>query len=135
MISVQETPQIFMLALVLGVLASLVTVVLAGWRFVRGRRANAIRLLSRWGVYALIYLAISVAVSLARPASVIEQGQNWCFDDWCLAVEAVHRVPSQNARDATVRADIRIYNAGRSPEGAQDSHAPRSTLSFRGTRG
>jgi hypothetical protein len=62
---------------------------------------------------------ISVAVSWARPAVVIEQGQNWCFDDWCIAVEAVHNAPSPNGRDVTYTADIRIHNDARSPEGAR----------------
>jgi hypothetical protein len=67
----------------------------------------------------LLYLSISVVVSLARPAVIIEQGQDWCFDDWCVAVEGVHRTPSARAQEVTLTADLRIHNAARSPEGAR----------------
>ena len=90
MTPVQETPQIFSLVLVLCVLASFVILLMTVHRLVRGRRASALALLSRWGVAVAVYLAISVVVSVARPVRIIEQGQNWCFDDWCVAVEGVH---------------------------------------------
>jgi hypothetical protein len=119
MTPVQQTPQLFTLALVLCVLASLVTLLIAAYRLVRGRRSSALRLIGRWVICALAYLAISVAVSWTRPARVIEQGQNWCFDDWCIAVEAVRHAPSPNGTDVTYTADIRIYNDARSPEGVR----------------
>lgn len=119
MTPVQETPQLFTLVLVLGVLASFVTLLIAAYRVIRGRRPAALRLVARWVLCALAYLAISVAVSWTRPARVIEQGQNWCFDDWCIAVEAVRSAPSPNGRDVTYTADIRIYNDARSPEGVR----------------
>lgn len=118
MTPVQETPQIFTLVLVLCVLASFVILLMTVYRLVRGRRASALALLSRWGVAVAVYLAISVVVSVARPVRIIEQGQNWCFDDWCVAVEGVHRRPSANGQD-TLTTDVRIYNAARLPEGAQ----------------
>ncbi len=119
MTPVQETPQIFTLALVLSVLASFVTLLIAAYRAIRGRRSVALRLVARWAICALVYLAISAAVSWARPARVIEQGQNWCFDDWCIAVEAVHHTPAPNGRDVTYTTDVRIYNDARLPEGAR----------------
>lgn len=119
MTPVQETPQIFTLVLVLCVLASLVTWLMAAYRAIRGRRSSGLRLIAGWAIGVLVYLAISVAVSAARPAVVIEQGQNWCFDDWCLAVEAVRSTPSPNGRDLTYTADIRLYNDARSPEGVR----------------
>ena len=119
MTPVQETPQIFTLALLLCLLATFIIVLIVAYRLIRGRRASALVLLSRWGVCALIYLACSVAVSLARPAHVIEHGQDWCFDDWCVAIEGVHRKPSADGQAVTVTTDIRIYNAARSPEGVR----------------
>jgi hypothetical protein len=119
MTPVQETPQIFTLVLVLCVLASLIILLMVAYRLIRGRRASALALLSRWGVGVVVYIAISVVVSLARPARIIEQGQNWCFDDWCIAVEAVHHTASPNGKDITVTTDVRIYNSGRSPEGVR----------------
>ncbi len=119
MTPVQETPQLFTLALVLCVLASLITFLIAAYRAIRGRRSSALGLLARWAICALIYLAISVAVSWTRPAHVIERGQNWCFDDWCIAVEAVHLTPLPNGGNVTYTTDIRIYNDSRSPEGTR----------------
>ena len=119
MTPVQETPQIFTLLLALSVLASFVVFLVVAYRLIRGRRASGLRLLSVWVGCALFYLATSVTVALAKPARIVEQGQNWCFDDWCLAVEAVHRAPLANGTDVTVTTDIRIYNDARSPEGAQ----------------
>jgi hypothetical protein len=119
MTPVQETPQLFTLVLVLCVMASLVTWLMATYRVIRGRRSSALRLVARWVICALVYLAISAGVSASRPAVVIEQGQKWCFDDWCIAVETVRNSPSPNGRDVTYTADIRIYNDARSPEGTR----------------
>ena len=119
MTPVQETPQIFTLVLVLCVLASLIILLMVGYRLIRGRRASALALLSRWGVGVGVYIAISVVVAVARPVRIIEPGQNWCFDDWCVAVEGVHRRPSANRQEVTLTADVRIYNAARLPEGAR----------------
>ena len=119
MTPVQQTPQIFALVLVLCVLSSFVVLLVVVYRLIRGPRQRALTLLSRWAVCAAIYLAISVGVSLMRPARIIEQGQDWCFDEWCIAVEAVHRTPSRTAKGVTVTTDLRIYNDGRSPEGVR----------------
>jgi hypothetical protein len=119
MTPVQETPQIFTLVLVLCVLASLVILLMVGYRLIRGRRASALALLSRWGVGVAVYIAISVFVSVARPVRIIEPGQNWCFDDWCVAIERIHRRPSANGQEVTLTADVRIYNGARLPEGAR----------------
>jgi len=118
MTPVQETPQLFTLLLILCVVASLVTFLIAAYRAIRGRRSSAFRLLSRWATGALAYLAISVVVSLVRPARIIEPGRNWCFDDWCIALEAVHQKSSPSGGDIIYTTDLRTYNAARLPEGA-----------------
>jgi hypothetical protein len=119
MTPVQQTPQLFTLLLVLGVLASFVVFLVIAYRVIRGHGSSALRLLARWALGVLVYLVMSVAVSLARPARIIEQGQDWCFDDWCIAVEAVHRIPSRTGPDVTVTTDLRIYNDARRAEGVQ----------------
>lgn len=119
MTPVQQTPQIFALVLMLCVLCSFVVLLVVAYRLIRGRRQRALWLLSRWAVCAAIYLAISVGVSLMRPARVIEQGQDWCFDEWCIAVEGVHRTPTLNGKAVAVITDLRISNNGRSPEGVR----------------
>jgi hypothetical protein len=119
MTAVQETPQIFTLVLLLWALASVMILLMVAYRLIRKRRASALALLSRWGIGMLVYIAISVTVSVTRPARIIEQHQNWCFDDWCIAIEGVHRRPSPSDQEVTVTTDVRIYNAARLPEGAQ----------------
>ena len=119
MTPVQQTPQIFALVLVLCVLCSFVVLLVVAYRLLRGRRQPALKLLSRWALCAAVYLAISVGVSFLRSGRVIEQGQNWCFDEWCIAVEAVHRTPTLNDKAVTVTTDLRISNNGRSPEGVR----------------
>jgi hypothetical protein len=116
---VQETPQLFTLVLLLCVVASSVTFLIAAYRAIRGRRSSSFRLLSRWAACALVYGAISVVVSLTRPARIIEPGRNWCFDDWCIAVEAVRQRPSPSGSDIIYTTDLRIYNDARLPEGAR----------------
>src|SRR5262249_10214567 len=89
MTGVQETPQIFMLLTVLCVFTSLIIFAVAAYRAIRGRRADAMKILVGWGIAAIAYVMVSAGVSFFKPRRVIEQGQNWCFDDWCIAVERV----------------------------------------------
>lgn len=119
MTPIQETPQLFTLVLAGCVLASLVTFFIAAYRAIRGRGSSALRLLSRWAACAVIYLAISVIVSVVRSARIIERGRDWCFDDWCIALEAVHQRPSPSGSDMIYTTDLRIYNDARRPEGAR----------------
>jgi hypothetical protein len=119
MTPIQETPQIFTLVLALCVLTSFIIWLMVAYRLARGRRASALALVFRWCAGVVVYLAISVGVSVARPARIIEQGQDWCFDDWCVAVEGVHHKPSENAQNITLTTDVRIFNAARLPEGAR----------------
>jgi hypothetical protein len=119
MTPVQETPQLFTLVLILSVVASLVTWLIVAYRVIRGRRSSALRLLARWAMCALVYQAISVVVSVARPARIIQPGRNWCFDDWCIALEAVRQRPSPSGGDIVYTTDLRIYNDARLPEGAR----------------
>jgi hypothetical protein len=119
MTPVQETPQIFTLILLLGVLTTLVVFLIIIYRLLGGRRTSAVKWLGIWALSALGYLAVSVMVSITRLVRLVEQGQDWCFDDWCIAVERVHERPSANDQEKIVTADLRIYNAARSPEGAR----------------
>jgi hypothetical protein len=120
MTSVQEAPQIFTLLTVLCVLLSLITFAAAAYRAIRGRRASAVTLLVGWGFAAVVYVLISASVSFFKPRRIIEQGQNWCFDDWCIAVERVSRTPASDRGHSVYTTDVRVFNAARSPEGARN---------------
>src|SRR5215471_5476448 len=119
MTSVQETPQIFTLLTVLCVLASVITFAVAAFRAIRGRRAAAVKLLGRWAAAAAVYLLVSLSVSFFKPRRIVEQDQNWCFDDWCFAVERVTRSPASERGHTVYTTDVRVFNAARSPEGAR----------------
>jgi len=132
MIPVQQTPQVFTLIVVLSVLASIVVLLLTAYTTVRGQWRAAGRLLGQWAIGAAIYLTISVGVSVMRPARLIEQGQDWCFDEWCIAVEAVHHMTASNGTAVVVTTDLRISNTGKGPESVrgfwallQDDHGRR----------
>ena len=119
MTSVQETPQIFTLLLLLCLLASLITFTAAAYRAIRGRRGSAAALLGRWAVLAIAYLIVSVSVSLLKPTRIVALGQNWCFDDWCIAVERITPRPSAERGRIAYTTDVRLFNAARLPEAAR----------------
>ena len=117
--SVQETPQIFTLLTVLSVLGSLLTFAIVPFLVIRGRRASAVKLVAGWVMCAVVYVIVSAGVSYFKPQRVIEQGQDWCFDDWCIAVERVTRTPASERGHTVYTTDVRVFNAARSPEGAK----------------
>ena len=118
MTSVQETPQIFTLLTVLCVVASLITFAVAAYRAIRGRRAAAVKILIVWSIAAVVYVIVSASVSFFKPRRVIEQGRNWCFDDWCIAVERVTRASSDRGH-TVYTTDVRVFNSARSSEGVK----------------
>jgi hypothetical protein len=89
------------LALVFVSLAALAAAVVAA---LRGRGAHALRILGRWAGGAAVYLGIVAAVGWMRPQRVLEIGDPWCFDDWCLSVEHVSARPVP----PEVRYDVRL---------------------------
>jgi hypothetical protein len=112
----QQYPQIFTLVLMLGVVASIVTLFVAVYHGVRGRWVRARALVIRWVMAASVYLLVSVTVSFFKPPLVIPVGADWCFDDWCLAITRVTRTDAGGASVYTT--DIRISNRARRPEAA-----------------
>jgi hypothetical protein len=83
--------------------------VLAGFAAIRGRRARAIILLRRLGVFVGVYLGIVILVSLVSPSRVLEIGEEQCWDDWCIAVTQVRRQAAEGARsyEVTLRVSSR----------------------------
>jgi hypothetical protein len=75
------------------VFASLATLLTAAIAAIRGHRAHALAILRKFAVCAIAYLSIVVVVALFSPQRVLNIGEPWCFDDWCLSVENVSRTP------------------------------------------
>lgn len=93
------------------VLASLVTLITAGVAALRGKRKNALRILGKLGVGALIYVSIVVAVGLAAPQRILHAGNPWCFDDWCLSMERVTHTAAPPRIAYTV--SLRLFSRAR----------------------
>ncbi len=77
----------------------------------RGRGARAFRVLRTYGICAVCYSGIALAVDFLKPQRVIAVGTPWCFDDWCLQVDSA----GQAAHGSTASYDIklRIFSTAR----------------------
>src|ERR1700680_4416662 len=90
----QRIVTVFDLLFIAVVFASLATLITAAIAATRGRRDHALAILRKFGICAIAYLAIVVVVALFAPQRVLNIGEPWCFDDWCLSVENVSRMPA-----------------------------------------
>ena len=112
---------IFDLLFLASVVASIATLVAVAVLAMRGRRAEALRILRVYGMCALAYLAVALAVDFFKPQRVIAVGDPWCFDDWCLQVQKVDAVPSGST--VTYDVQLRFFSTARrvsqrAPQGA-----------------
>jgi len=94
------------LAVLLTVLVLLVLAAYAGLRG-RGRRASSLFLVC--GATVTVYFAVLLVVSLASPQRVLALGEDWCFDDWCIAVDGVTRAEELGPPGESVRANGVFY--------------------------
>ena len=90
-------------------LASVATLITAALVALRGRRAHALGIVGKLAVAAIGYLLIVSVVGLLAPQRVLGVGDPWCFDDWCLSVESVTRIPAP----PSVRVSLRILSRSR----------------------
>lgn len=82
---------IFDLLFLACVLATAITLTFGVTLALRGRGAKALRIARVYGICAVAYLAIAVAVDFFKPQRVLAIGAPWCLDDWCLQVESASR--------------------------------------------
>lgn len=96
---------LFDLLIIVLFLAAIVTLAVAVIAALRGRRAQAIRIMRRLLLGAAAYVLLVYAVTLASTQKVIRPGEPECNDDWCLAVERVDRTAHDTAMvyDVTLR--------------------------------
>src|ERR1700733_13065447 len=107
---------IFDLLALAAVLATLVTLLTTAVFALRGRHAQALRILRNLGMCAAAYIVSGLAVSLFSPQRVMRVGDPWCFDDWCLSVEQVDPTPgpAQSSASVSYNVNLRIFStAGR----------------------
>jgi len=112
----QDVIPLFDLLAIAAVLASAVTALRVAYLLIRRRLPQVRKLARRWAICAFVYLCVSLAVSAARPQRSIGVGERWCFDDWCLSVDGVHRQPSGG--DVVYLLNLQAYNAARRPQRA-----------------
>ncbi len=92
-------------------LISIVTIVVAAVFAVRGRGPRALKILRRFCICAAGYFAIAIVIAFLKPQRVINIGDPWCFDDWCLTVEKVDRAPGPSQISYNV--ELRIFSRAR----------------------
>lgn len=71
--------------------ASVATLLTAAVSAIRGRGAQALRILRTFAICFAIYMAIVLATALAAPQRVLHLNEDRCFDDWCIAVTTTAR--------------------------------------------
>lgn len=75
-------------------LVSVITLLTAAVLALRKQRSRAVRTLRNFAICFAIYMSIVSIVALATPRRVYAIGEDRCFDDWCIAVEAATRAPA-----------------------------------------
>jgi hypothetical protein len=83
--------KIFDLVFLAAFAVSLITLIAVAFLAVRGRIPRAFSILRVWSICAALYLGTSVAVAYAAPQRILQVGDPWCFDDWCLTVKNTQR--------------------------------------------
>jgi hypothetical protein len=72
---------------------------------------------ARWGrvcaVIVVPYLAALTLVSLLTPGTIVNIGDSYCYDLWCLGVKQVNTTP--RGQDILYTADVRIFVDSKHP--------------------
>ena len=109
---------VFFLVMVISALTLVVTLMaLAGREF---RLAG--KILKWWTACFVAYTALTIAVSLLLPQKIVNPGQSYCVDSWCIGVQRVTKTAL--GQDVAYKADVRIFSdAGRGTISAKGSFA------------
>jgi hypothetical protein len=66
------------------------------------------KILGWWAVCAAGYTALTVAVSLLLPQKIVNPGQSYCVDSWCIGIQNVTKTAL--GQNVAYKADIRIFS-------------------------
>jgi hypothetical protein len=66
------------------------------------------KILKWWSVCVVAYTALTIAVSLLLPQKIVNPGQSYCVDIWCIGVQRVTKTPL--GQDVVYRTDVRIFS-------------------------
>jgi hypothetical protein len=72
-----------------------------------GRFRQARNIFRWWSAGAAGYVAMTIAVSLLTPQAIVNPGQSYCNDNWCISIRSVTR--TQVGHDIAVKADARVF--------------------------
>jgi hypothetical protein len=61
-----------------------------------------------WGACAIGYVAMTIAIALLAPQAIVNPGESYCNDNWCISIQSVTKTPL--AHDIAYRVDSRIFN-------------------------
>jgi hypothetical protein len=73
-----------------------------------GRFRQARTIFQWWSACAVGYVAMTIAVSLLTPRAIVNPGQSYCNDNWCISIKSVTR--TQLGHDIVVKADARVFD-------------------------
>ncbi len=106
---------VFDLLFIALVLATIGMLIMSAIAAVRGHRARARVTLRRLGLVLGLYFGTLLLVSALAPQRVLGVGDDQCSDDWCIALQTVHR----DTTAAGVRYDVTFRLSSRARRVAQ----------------
>src|ERR1700733_9031161 len=66
------------------------------------------KILKWWTACFAGYIALTIAVSLLLPQKIVNPGQSYCVDSWCIGVQRVTKIPL--GQDVVYKTDVRIFS-------------------------
>jgi hypothetical protein len=87
---------------------SALTLVIALMALVGGKFRFAAKLVGWWGACIAAYTALTIAVSLLLPQKVVNPGQSYCIDSWCIGIQNVTK--TEAGQNVACKAQVRIFS-------------------------
>ena len=61
-----------------------------------------------WSACFVAYTALTMTVSLLLPQKIVNPGQSYCVDSWCIGIQNVTK--TARGQDVAYKADVRIFS-------------------------
>jgi hypothetical protein len=66
------------------------------------------KILGCWSAFAAAYIALTMTVSVLMPQRVVNPGESYCADIWCISIQSVSKTPL--GQDVAYKASVRIFS-------------------------
>ena len=66
------------------------------------------KILGWWSACVVAYTVLTIAISLLLPQKVVNPGQSYCVDSWCIGVQNVTKTAVE--QNVAYKADVRIFS-------------------------